>query len=266
MNAVGMLRGAWEHRGFIAASVKREFASRYLGTQLGLFWAVAQPLALIAVYTVVFAEIMKPVLPGHDSRFAYGIFLTSGIVLWGLFSELLSRLIGVFVQNANILKKVSVPKVTLPIVAVLNALLHFGIVVALFLGFLSLVGTWPGRAVVALVPVVAITVALALGLGVLLATVNVFYRDIEHSMALILNFWFWLTPIVYPSRALPDAWKAVLDWNPIAPLVRAVQAVFLDAHFPDWACLAYPAGLAVVLLVAGGAAFARLSGEIVDEL
>lgn len=266
LRTVGMLRGAWNFRDFISASIRRDFAARFLGTQLGWFWAIAQPLALIAVYTVVFAEIMKPVLPGYASPLSYGIFLTAGIILWGVFADVLSHLVAVFVQNGNLLKKVSVPKVTLPIIVVANALVHFVIVLTLFVGFLGLSGQWPGVLLLAGVPVVALTIALALGLGVLLGTVNVFFRDVEHSTSLLLNFWFWLTPIVYPGRALPPAWRAVLDWNPMAPVVRAFQTIFLDARLPDWQSLAYPAVLAAVVLTIGGGLFRRLSAEMVDEL
>src|SRR4051794_9746513 len=96
----GMLRECWQFRDFILASVKREFVSRYLGTQLGFFWAVAQPLAMVLIYTVVFAQIMRPALPGYPSRFAYSIYLCAGILVWQLFSDLLNRAVGVFVHNA----------------------------------------------------------------------------------------------------------------------------------------------------------------------
>ncbi len=144
MSALAAARGAWRYRDFILASVKREFTSRYLGTQLGIFWAVAQPLALILIYTMVFSEIMKPALAGHPTRFAYSIYLTSGVITWGLFGDLLGRSVGIFVQNANLLKKVSVPKVTLPAIASLSALLNFGIALSLFLVFLVVSGNWPG--------------------------------------------------------------------------------------------------------------------------
>src|SRR6478609_8729088 len=75
----GMLRECWDFREFILASVKRDFVARYLGTQLGFFWAIVQPLAMIAIYTLVFAAIMKPAMPGHPSRFAYSIYLCAGI-------------------------------------------------------------------------------------------------------------------------------------------------------------------------------------------
>lgn len=266
MKLMGMARGAWRYREFIAASVRRDFASRYLGTQLGFIWAIAQPVALIAIYTIVFAQIMRPVLPGHTSPYAYGIYLTAGITLWGLFTELLSRLVGMFVHNANLLKKVSLPKVTLPVIVVANSLLHFAIVMGLFALVLVAIGAWPGVVVLAVIPTVAVVIALATGLGLLLATINVFYRDVEHSLALILNFWFWLTPIVYPTRALPDAWQAILAWNPMAPLVAAIQTIFVDRLWPDWSLLVYPLVLALLLLALGARAFWRLSDDLVDDL
>src|SRR5207248_9312742 len=91
----GMLRECWQFRGFIVESVRREFVSRYLGTQFGLFWALAQPLVMILIYTVVFATVMRPALPGHESRFAYSIYLCAGLLLWQLFADLLNRSIGI---------------------------------------------------------------------------------------------------------------------------------------------------------------------------
>ncbi len=266
MSAVLVARGAWLYRHFIVASVKREFASRYLGTQLGFFWAVAQPLALILIYTLVFSEIMRPALPGHTSRFAYSIYLTAGIILWGLFGDLLGRSVGIFVQNAHLLKKVSVPKITLPAIASLSALLNFSIALALFLAFMLLSGNWPGWPLLALIPVVAVLVVFAMGLGLLLATVNVFYRDVEQSLAIVIQFWFWLTPIVYPAAALPAYVQSILKWNPLWPLVRATQDIFVERRFPDWTTLAWPAILAFVFLFLAWRVFNRLSDELVDEL
>lgn len=266
MSLVPVARGAWRHRGFILASVRREFASRYLGTQLGFFWAVAQPLSLILIYTLVFSEIMRPVMPGHGSRLAYGIYLTAGIITWGLFSDLLGRSVGIFVQNANLLKKVLVPKITLPAIASLSALLSFSIAMALFLAFMLVSGNWPGTPLVALVPVLALLLVFAVGLGLLLATVNVFYRDIEQSISIVLQFWFWLTPIVYPAAAVPEGVRAVLAWNPLWPLIRAVQDIFLERRFPEWQSLAYPAVLSVVFLTLAYHVFVRLGDELVDEL
>lgn len=264
--ATRMVRRAWDVRDYVMASVRREFVARYLGTQLGLFWALAQPLATIAIYTLLFAEIMGTRLPGHASAFAYGINLCAGIVVWQLFSEIVNRLTSMFVHNANLLKKSGVPKVALPTVITLSALVNFGVILALFLLFLALTGRLPGAALAALVPVIVIVAALGVGLGVLLGVINVFYRDVEHALALALNFWFWLTPIVYPVMALPAAVADALAWNPLWPLVRFAQALFVDGIVPAWSSLAYPAIVAVVLLAIGLHAYRALGADLVDEL
>ena len=262
----GMLRECWDFRGFIIASVKRDFVSRYLGTNLGFFWAVAQPLAMILIYTLVLAEIMKPALPGHPGQFAYSIYLCAGIILWQLFSDLLNRSVGIFVHNAALLKKAHLPKLAFPIVVALSGLSNFGVIFTLFLAFLVVIGAFPVAAILAMIPVVVLVVAFALGLGVLLGTINVFYRDVEQSVSMLLQFWFWLTPIVYPSRALPGFAADVLAWNPMWPIVRAAQTVFLEDRPPIWSTLAYPAVVTIVFLTLGLLAFRRLAGEIVDEL
>jgi len=262
----GMLRECWEFRGFILASVKRDFVSRYLGTQLGFFWAIAQPLAMILIYTVVFSSIMKPALAGYASPFAYSIYLCAGILVWQLFSDLLNRSVGVFVHNSTLLKKVNLPKLALPIIVALSGLTNFVILLGLFLAFMLAIGAFPFAAVLALAPLLVLVVAFAIGLGVLLGTVNVFYRDVEQGTAMLLQFWFWLTPIVYPGRALPGILADVLAWNPMWPLVRFAQTIFLEDRVPDWSMLVYPSIVACALLALAMFAFRSLSGEIVDEL
>lgn len=266
LSAVRGLRNAWGVREYILASVRRDFVSRYLGTQLGWFWAIAQPVAMIAIYTLVFAAIMKPALPGHAGQFAYGIYLCAGMIVWQLFSEIMSRSIGLFVNNANLLKKVSLPKFALPAVTALSALANFAVIFALFCGFLLATNSFPGAPTLALLPVLLIIVVFALGFGILLGTLNVFYRDVAQMAGMALSFWFWLTPIVYPARALPEWLSAVLEWNPMWPLVGFAQAVFLEARVPPWTQLLYPAIVALLSVVAGLAAFRNLGGEIVDEL
>lgn len=262
----GMLRECWGFRGFILASVKRDFVSRYLGTQLGFFWAIAQPLAMILIYTLVFAAVMRPSLPGHPTPYAYSVYLCSGIMIWQLFSDLLNRSVGVFVNNAGLLKKVNLPKLALPIVVTLSALSNFAMILALFLGFLFVIGSFPVAAILALVPLLIVVVAFALGLGVLLGTINVFYRDAAQVVGMLLQFWFWLTPIVYPGRSLPDAVAHLIAWNPLSAIIGFSQVIFVEDRIAPWSTLVYPTIVAAILLLLGLFAFRRLSSEIVDEL
>ena len=266
MSLVSLSRETWRSRDFIIASVKREFAARYQNTQLGVFWPIAQPLAMILVYTLVFSEIMRPRLPGHESRFAYSIYLTAGLVTWTLFSDLLTRSVSVFVHNANLMKKVSIPQIAFPVIATASALLHFVILLAIFLVFLLATGTFPGIAIIAVVPVLAVAVLFAVGLGVLLGTVNVFYRDVEQSTGIVLQFWFWLTPIIYPIDTLPPVVRSLLGWNPLSSVMQAMQDIFVSHRFPEWSTLVYPLVAAVVLVMLARAAFNKLAHELVDEL
>jgi len=127
-----LLRAVWAYRGFILASVQRDFQSRYRNSLLGAAWTIIQPLAMIVVYTVIFSQVMKARLPGVSSTFAYSIYLCAGTLTWSLFAEITGRAQNIFIDNANLLKKLSFPRLCLPIIVVLNALVNFAIIFGLF--------------------------------------------------------------------------------------------------------------------------------------
>lgn len=261
-----MLRALWSYRGFILGSVKREFQSRYQNSLLGAAWTVLNPLAMIVVYTVIFSQVMRARLPGVESTFAYSIYLCAGVLTWGLFAEVTGRSTTVFLDNAALLKKLSFPRMSLPVTITVNALLNFGIVFSLFCIFLLASGNFPGLAILGLVPVIALLVAFAVGLGVTLGVLNVFFRDVGQFVSIALQFWFWLTPIVYPATILPAPVAAYMDFNPLARLIGACQDILVHGRWPDWSRLAPVFVLAVLLCALGLRLFRRHSGELVDEL
>ena len=262
-----MLRSLWAYRGFVSGAVAREVQQRYRGSLLGALWVVLSPLAQILVFTLVFAEIMRARLPGHEgSVFAYGIYLCAGIIPWSLFSEILTRLNTVFIDNANLIKKSNFPRVALPTVVVLASAVNFAVLLALLLVFLVATGSFPGLVVLALIPVALVSIAFATGLGLLLGTLNVFFRDVGQMTNVVLGFWFWLTPIVYLESALPPRAQALVAWNPLSPIVRAFQTVLLDHALPNWGSLAGVATASLLLLLLAGAFFVRQAPELVDEL
>jgi lipopolysaccharide transport system permease protein len=263
---VNYLKSLWAYRGFILGSVKREFQSKYRNSLLGASWTVINPLAMIVVYTVIFSQIMRAKLPGVDSTFAYSIYLCSGILTWGLFAEITGRAQNTFLENANLLKKLSFPRLCLPVVVVLNAGLNFAIIFSLFTLFLIVSGNFPGLVYVAVLPLLAILVAFAVGLGMTLGVLNVFFRDVGQFFNIFLQFWFWLTPIVYAANILPASVQKVMAFNPMAPLVAGFQTTLVMGQWPHWASLAYPAVLAVLLCTLGMRLFRRHAGDMVDEL
>jgi lipopolysaccharide transport system permease protein len=263
---VGTLKILWGYRGFILGSVRREFQLKYRNSMLGVAWMVINPLAMIFVYTVIFSKVMRAKLPGQTGAFAYSVFLCSGLLSWGLFTEIVTRSQTVFIENANLLKKVSFPRLCLPIVTVLGALLNFAIVFGLFTAFLLVSGNFPGWSYAALVPVLGILVVFSVGLGVALGVLNVFFRDVGLLFGIVLQFWFWFTPVVYPVTILPEFARRLLVLNPMAGLMLACQRVLVARQWPEWPSLAPAAGLAVVLCLASWRLFRRRSGEMVDEL
>ena len=126
-------RSLWAYRGFILGSVQRDFLSRYRHSLLGVTWAIIHPLAMVIVYTVVFSQVMKAKLPGVQSGFGYSIYLCAGLLTWGLFAEVISKGQNIFIDHANLLKKINFPRLTLPVIMVLNAAINFGIIFSILL-------------------------------------------------------------------------------------------------------------------------------------
>lgn len=263
---MGGLRALWAYRGFVLGCVRREYQSKYRNSLLGAAWTIINPLAMIVVYTVIFSQVMRAKLPGVDTTFAYSIFLCAGVLTWGLFAEITGRAQNVFLENANLLKKLSFPRLCLPAVVVLNALLNFAIVFGLFAIFLMVTGNFPGMAFVAIIPLLFIQVAFAIGLGITLGVLNVFFRDVGQFFGVVLQFWFWLTPIVYPIGSLPESARQLVAFNPMADLMVGYQKVLVSAQWPDWYALWPLTALAVAFCVLGMYLFRKSVGEMVDEL
>jgi lipopolysaccharide transport system permease protein len=261
-----ILKSLWAYRGFIFGSVKREFQSKYRNSLLGAAWTVLNPLAMIIVYTVIFSQIMHSKLPGVDNTFAYSIYLCAGVLTWGLFAEIVTHAQSTFLEHANLLKKLSFPRLCLPVIVVANALLNFSIVFGLFSIFLVVSGNFPGLVYLAMFPVVAIIVTFAIGLGISLGVLNVFFRDVGQFFGIVIQFWFWLTPIVYPISILPESVRPLMSYNPMVILITTCQNILVSGQWPTWQNLLPVTIIAIALCAFGLRLFRKHVGEMVDEL
>ena len=263
---VALLRALWVYRGFILGSIKREFQAKYRNSLLGAAWTVLNPLAMILVYTVIFAEVMRSRLPGVENNFGYSIYLCAGVLTWGYFAEIVGRGQNVFIDSANLLKKLNFPRLCLPVIIIGSASLNFAIIFGLFVAFLLLSGNFPGLPFLATLPLLLILVLFSIGLGITLGVLNVFFRDVGQFFGIFLTFWFWMTPIVYPVGALSGKIRALLLWNPMASLMIALQNIFVYGQWPQWSTLWPITLLAIGLCLVGLRLFRRHAGEMVDEL
>ena len=265
-----LLRGGakvWTWRGFILASVVRELRGRYSRSLFGWVWLVLPPAVLIAIYTLVFSRLMRGAgLPDHGP-YTYTIFLCAGLLTWQWFSELLSRVVALFTNHATLLKKTAVPWYALLAVDVLVT--GFGMVVqmGLFALLLLVLGQWPGWPAVAYIPLLLVQALLAVGLGLGLAVLQVFFRDVGLALPLVLQVWFWMTAIVYPLSALPGRAQELLQWNLMMPLMQGFQNIAMQpGDGVPWRGVAIVACISALALLASLRLLHRNRGLIRDEL
>lgn len=263
---MNQLRAIWAYRFFIISSIKTEFRSRFARSSLGGVWMVLHPLAQVAIYALVLSAVLAAKLPGIDNQYAYAIYLMAGTLGWSLFAEVFGRSLGVFVDNGNLLKKMAFPKIALPLIvtgsALVNNLLLFGAVLVVF----GLLGHMPTLQLLWLPVLMTVTLALAIGLGLTLGIINVFVRDIGQIVPIILNFWFWLTPVVYVSAMIPEKYHHILMLNPMSGIVMGYQNILVYNKAPDISTLLYPATIAVVALSLALFMYFRANEEMADAL
>lgn len=262
-----MILRIWNYRGFIAHSVLQEFRARYAGSALGLFWVVINPLIQILVYTLVFSQVMRARLPGsNDDVLAYSIYLCAGLIPWTCFAEIIGRSSTMFVEYGNLIKKSAFPKVCLPVIVFCTALIHYLILLGIFLLFMLAVGRLSVAAALLALPVSLLLIVPAVGIGLALGTFNVFFRDVSQLQAILLQFWFWLTPVVWPVQAVPEAIRKWLPLNPLEPTVAAMHSLFLGSGPVDVNGLLRGAVFALATLVLGYMVFRGHVREFADEL
>jgi len=212
---------------------KREFHERYLGTGLGQIWYILSPLVMIFIYTVIFSDFMKMKLNMIDSSYSYSIYLVPGILAWISFSTILNRLRNIFAQKSNLLKKINVPAYTflLSVVIIEFCILlisyTFGII------FLFLVDHDVTVNFFILLPVLCLQTLFAFSLGTIIALLTVFFEDLKEALPIVIQLWFWMTPIIYMKEMIADKYPLILILNPFYQFVHIYQDIFLYSKLPS---------------------------------
>lgn len=261
-----VLRAVWAYRYFIISSIKTEFRSRFVRSKLGAVWMILHPLAQVLVYALILSQIMTAKLPGVATQYAYPIYILSGIIGWTLFAEILSKSLNIFISNANLLKKISFPKLALPLITIGTALVNFTIFLVMMFIVFGFLGHLPIHALQWIPILTLLTLTLALGIGLFLGTLNVFIRDIGQFMEIALNFWFWLTPVVYMMSIVPQKYHVLFMLNPMTGIVLGFQNVLLYDKAPDLSILIYPTLFAITSMILAMIVFYKAREEMADVL
>lgn len=261
-----MIKDILRYRFFILSSIRNEFTNQFVRSELGGLWGVLNPLFQVLIYTLILSNVLSSKLPGVDNKYAYAIYLMSGLLGWNLFNLILTKGLNVFVQNANLLKKLSFPKITLPIIIVgaelINSLFLFLAMIVIF----TVLGHGLTWSMLWFFPLSLFFALFAISMGVILGVINVFVRDLSHILTIVLQVWFWFTPILYPVAIVPPQYVYLFNFNPIYPFIQAYHNVIYDGRAPDFTSLLGCVLLTGLMAVAGVAIFRKTSEAMVDEL
>lgn len=263
---LGLFRSLWDYRGFVWSSIRNEFVARFARSRLGGLWMIINPLAQVAIYALVLSNVLAAKLPGIDNKYAYALYLMAGILAWSLFSEIIGRCLTLFIDQGNLMKKMRFPRITLPMVVVGSCLLNYALLFGALLFVFALLGQLPSMQMLWVVPLTFIVVALAVGMGLILGVLNVFVRDVGQVVPIVLQAWFWFTPIIYPVNIIPDDFKGLMAFNPMYPIVLAYHNALVYARMPELQSLIGALVVAAVLMLLGLFMFRRAAPEMVDVL
>tara|TARA_R110002012_G_scaffold320323_1_gene543259 strand:- start:366 stop:1199 length:834 start_codon:yes stop_codon:yes gene_type:complete len=252
-------------RDMIWAMALRDFQIRHIGTVGGAIWAVVQPLALVTVFYFVFAVGFRVQSPENTP---FILWFVAGQVAWTFFNDNLLSITSSVTGNAHLIKKTVFPSEIFAVIRVVSGtishLIFFAILVLMTI-FLNI----PFHIERILVLYYYFSMVIfVLGLGWLLSALEPFFRDISQAMGIILNVWFWATPIVWPENIIPERYHWVLDYNPIYYLVTGYRQsmIYQTVIWPDPWSTAYFWGVTAILFLLGITVFNRLKPEFVDVI
>ncbi len=245
---------------------RRDFKSRYLGSMSGLLWAVLHPALQLVMYATVFESIFKARIPGAEAH-GFVAYVGVGFWAWTIFAEATSRAVTGVVDNAALIGKVAVS----PLLLVLSAVsATAGLQLVGYVAALAILAATGSSihlfGVILAIPVIALLLLWTIGFALLVASLQVFVRDLAQVLAQLLAFWFFLTPVLYSRAMLPDFAQALMAWNPLTYYPERLRSLILEGDYNIGSGDAYALLIAFSMFVLGFVVFRRLRRHFEDFL
>jgi lipopolysaccharide transport system permease protein len=256
------LREIWEYRELLFFLTWRNIQVRYKQTALGVIWAVIQPLFTMAVFSLFFGRLAKVPSDGIP----YPIFAFAALVPWTFFANGLTQSSNSLVGNSNLIKKVYFPRLTIPISTVLSGVVDFMLAFAMVLGMMFFYRIVPTANVLWIPLLLLLALVTSLGVGLWLSALNVQYRDVQHAVPFLAQFWMFSTPIAYPSSLLSEPWRTLYALNPMVGVVEGFRWALLGTQPAPGAILIASSLVAVLVLVGGAFYFRRMEKTFADVI
>jgi homopolymeric O-antigen transport system permease protein len=222
---------------YIIEITRRDFAERFAGSVLGSLWAIIWPMVNLFIYIVIFGKIMGARLPGASQMNAYGIYLAAGLIPWTAFATTINRCTSVFLDKKHIITKVNTSFPSLLLHINLSETITHVVSMLVFFMILTIQGYDFHRGLWLLPFLYYLQQLLALGLGLFAAILNVFIRDVREITGVILQLWFWFTPIVYTTDILPSIVQKAISYNPVYIIIQSYQRIFVFNDYPPFEAL-----------------------------
>jgi lipopolysaccharide transport system permease protein len=260
------VRNLIERRALLFQLVRRDFEQRFVGSAAGWLWGIIQPLVSLLSWTFVFSICLKQQLPPGEVTTNYPLFLFAGMLPWLLFSETVLRSSNSLLDHANLITKTVFPAEVVPVSIFLSSLASHLMAVGLAVAAIAL---WLNHisVLLLLLPVYMLLLGLfAVGIGWIVASLQVYLRDTAQMLSVVLTFWFWLTPIFITEEQIPERLRFLLFGNPIAYVVRAYRITLLSYRLPDGGDFAVLTASAVVTFIVGGLFFRHMKRGFADVL
>ena len=256
----------WAYRELLYFLVWRDIKVRYKQTVLGAAWAILQPLATAAVFTLFFGRLAHIASDGLP----YPIFSYAGLLVWTFFAQGLTQSSASVVGSANLITKVYFPRLVIPLAAVVAGLLDLAVATPLLLVMMAYYKVWPGVAILAMPLVLLLALLAAVGVGLWLSALNVEYRDVRFVVPFLVQLWLFVTPVIYPASVVaPHLEKlGVPGWalglNPMAGVVEGFRWAMLGHRAAPVGLIAASAAVALLLCVTGAVYFRSMEREFAD--
>ena len=254
------IRELWDYRELIYFFIWRDLKVRYKQTILGVSWAVLQPFLTMVIFSIFFGRLAQV----DSDGLPYPIFSFAALVPWNFFQGALIGGANSLITNANMLKKIYFPRMTMPISTVLGGIVDFMIAFLVLIAMMAYYGFAPTLNILWLPALMLLALATALGVSLWLSALNVMFRDVRHTVQFIAQAWFFLTPITYPSSLLSEPWKTIYSLNPMAGVVEGFRWALLGAETAPGPMILVSSLAALVILVSGAFYFRRMEKVFAD--
>ena len=257
---MNIFKKLYDYREMLKTSIKKDIGGKYKNSFLGVLWSFVNPLLQIIVYAIIFPLIMKSNIEN------YVVFMVCGLIPWNYFSTVINRSSFTMIENGNILKKVYFPREILPISVVTSETVTFLISSILILLFAFGYGLGLTINVLFYPLVLLVQYVLLLGISLIVSSVTVYFRDLQHFIGVLLQLFFYATPIVYAVDVIPENFRWILNFNPMTYIIEGYRDIFWGQTMPEIGTLFIVLGIGIVLCIIGYLIFNKLQKRFAEEL